>query len=108
MATRVSAPLVPEANIPTSAPAPAAKAAPTAAFTTLAPNPVQDTVTISSPAAITTTQTQAPAQPVQPPTTAQIVLMERLGQSVQQIATHFGMSIEQVLTYLQQPTTSTT
>jgi len=64
---------------------------------------VEDTVQISSAALAPATQAQPATQPVQPPTTAQIVLMERLGQSVQQIATHFGLSVEQVLNYLQPP-----
>ena len=103
MATRISAALIPEANVPAPNPVPASKAAVTAAFTTIAPNPVQDTVRISSPAPAPAAQTHQATQPVQPPTTAQIVLMERLGQSVHQIATHFGLSVEQVLSYLQPP-----
>jgi hypothetical protein len=103
MATPISGPLIPEANVPTPVPAPVPKAASAPQFTTIALNPVEDTVQISSPAPASAAHTQPVTQSVQIPTTAQIVLMERLGQSVQQIATHFGMSVEQVLSYLQTP-----
>jgi DNA-binding NarL/FixJ family response regulator len=66
-----------------------------------ADNAPQDIVEIS-PAAQTTQHAQqlAPTASNQVPTTAEIVFLQAQGQSIQQIATHYGISTQTVLSYL--------